>query len=461
MTLSELCSEITQAFDNDGSEGEPDLAGALVVEGECVLPSWFAVTDLALSTIGMAGLTLTRLAHGPGSKTPTIAVDSRRAAIWFSTTVHPVGWRLPAIWDDIAGNYRAADGWIRLHTNRPQHRTAALAVLDCEPGRAQVARAVSGWRADALEIAIVEAGGCAAAMRGLDEWADHPQGRAVAGEPLVIWQRSGQVEPDPPVIDPARPLAGLRVLDLTRILAGPVASRFLAGFGADVLRIDPPGWDEPAAAPEVTLGKRCAGLDLNENGDRAVFEMLLGQADVLLHGYRPGALEGLGYGPAERRRRNPGLIDVCLDAYGWSGPWAGRRGFDSLVQMSSGLAAYGMAREGSDQPLPLPVQALDHGTGYLLAAAVLDALRRRRTVGTVLSARLSLARTAHLLAARAVAAKDGSKPVLAETDWEDEQEQTAWGPAWRARFPLRIDGIAPRWRFPASRLRSAPPEWFG
>jgi len=459
MALLELCGEIARAFPEEGAEGAANLADALVPEGQGALPSWFAVSDLALATIGMAGLALARFARGDGSENPALAVDQRLAAIWFSTTIQPVDWPLPGIWDDIAGDYLAQDGWIRLHTNAPKHRAAALNVLGCAPDRAAVAGTVSVWSADALERAVVDAGGCAAAMRSLEDWAVHPQGRAVAGEPLVIWRREGEVEPDLAAGDPGRPLDGLRVLDLTRILAGPVATRFLAGFGADVLRIDPPGWDEPAAAPEVTLGKRCAGLDLADKADRAVFEQLLADADVLVHGYRPGALDGLGYGAAARRAMNPGLIDISLDAYGWSGPWAGRRGFDSLVQMSSGIAAYGMAQEGCDTPFPLPVQALDHGTGYLLAAAVLHALRRRCAHGTVLSARLSLARTAHLLSGTAGVAKDGAKPALGKADLEDGLEQTSWGPARRARFPLQVDDIAPKWRFPASRLRAAVPAW--
>jgi crotonobetainyl-CoA:carnitine CoA-transferase CaiB-like acyl-CoA transferase len=178
------------------------------------------------------------------------------------------------------------------------------------------------------------------------------------------------------------------VLDLTRVLAGPVATRFLAGYGADVLRIDPPGWNEPGVIPEVTLGKRCARLDLTQAADRATFETLLAEADVLVHGYRPAALERLGYSEAYRRQRNPSLIDVALDAYGWTGPLAGRRGFDSLVQMSCGIADHGMRRQGAGKPVPLPVQALDHATGYLIAAAVVRALIARLSDGRVQQARL-------------------------------------------------------------------------
>ena len=236
-------------------------------------------------------------------------------------------------------------------------------------------------------------------MRSRDAWLAHPQGAAVAREPLVAWTTAAQTSPSGRNGEArGQPLAGIRVLDLTRVLAGPVSTRLLAAFGADVLRIDPPFWSETTLEPEMTLGKRCAGLDLRQSEDRSVFEALLREADVFVHGYRSDALQGLGYGPEELRQYNPTLVDVALCAFGWTGPWAQRRGFDSLVQMSSGIADFGMRSESASEPRPLPVQALDHATGYLMAAAVLHALRQRRSKGRVLSARLSLARTAHLLA---------------------------------------------------------------
>nr|WP_252977095.1 CoA transferase [Pseudomonas psychrotolerans] len=147
----------------------------------------------------------------------------------------------------------------------------------------------------------------------------------------------------------------------------------------------------------MTLGKRCARLDLRRPADRRVFEALLEEADVLVHGYRADALERLGYGAAQRRALQPALIDVSLCAYGWTGPWALRRGYDSLVQLSCGIAAAGRDWQQAQQPVPLPVQALDHATGYLMAAAVIRGITGRLREGRVLSARLSLARTACLL----------------------------------------------------------------
>lgn len=443
-------AEIAAAFDTGHD-------APLAVTGCGELPSWFAVTDLAAASVGAAGLMLARYA-ADGEAAPAVTVDRRLASLWFGWTLHPDGWQMPPTWDPVAGDYPAKDGWIRLHTNAPAHRAAALSVLGTAAERDDVACAVANWHAADLETAVVDAGGCAAEMRGLDDWAAHPQGKAVAAEPLVAWTDHDPIEPRRETIDRARPLAGLRVLDLTRVLAGPIASRFLAAFGADVLRIDPPDWDEPGVVPEVTLGKRCAGLNLKTSGDRAVFERLLASADVLLHGYRPGALPGLGFDPDARRERNPGLVDVSLDAYGWTGPWAGRRGFDSLVQMSSGIAHHGMTASGADRPTPLPVQALDHATGYLLAAAVLSALAERRQ-GGVRSARLSLARTAHLLTSAGTVTPTPEPLKETADDVAPAIEATDWGPARRTRFPLTIEGLKPNWPHPASNLRTASPEW--
>jgi len=313
----------------------------IAFNGRGALPSAFAVTDLACASIAAAGQAVGELLHQQTGQLSAVAVDRRLASFWFSTSLRPIGWQVPPLWDAIAGDYASRDGWIRLHTNAPHHRAAAERVLGACADRAAMAAKVAQWASADLEQAVVDAKGCAAEMRSWPQWQQHPQGLAVNAEPLVdfieqtdekrvVWQ--GSI---------ARPLAGIKVLDLTRVLAGPTASRFLAGLGANVLRLDPPSWNEPGVVPEMTVGKRCARLDLQVPADRAVFEGLLKDADILLHGYRADALEHLGFGVERRRQLAPGLIDVCLNAYGWSGPWRNRRGFDSLVQMSSGIAEAG------------------------------------------------------------------------------------------------------------------------
>ncbi len=422
------------------------------------LPSCFPVSDLAVAVIGGACLAVSELVGEVGDA-PDLTVDYRLASLWFGFSLRPRGWKPPAPWDAIAGDYPTQDGWIKLHTNAPHHKSAALGVLGCEASREAVAQAVARWRGDALEQAVVDAGGCAARLRDRSEWQAHPQGQAVAQEPLVRRTNAsnGPASSWQPL--PGRPLAGLRVLDLTRVLAGPVATRFLAGYGAEVLRIDPPGWDEPGVIPEVTPGKRCARLDLHAANDQRTFERLLSRADVLVHGYRADALERLGFGADARQAIRPGLIDVSLDAYGHTGPWSTRRGFDSLVQFSCGIAAQGMAWRDSETPVSLPVQALDHATGYLMAGAAVRGLIARMRGEPSMQFRLSLARTAELLF------KYRSDPVeipMAEVtcaDVSEEVEETAWGAASRIYAPASLARAPMRWTTPAAALGSAEAEW--
>nr|WP_315445608.1 CoA transferase [uncultured Pseudomonas sp.] len=422
------------------------------------LPSAFAVTELACASIAAAGQAISELLNQQTGRLPKVEVDRRLASFWFATSIRPIGWQLPPLWDPVAGDYATQDGWIRLHTNAPHHRAAAESVLGACTDRAAMAAKVAQWASKDLEQALVDAKGCAAEMRSWAQWQQHPQGLAVNAEPLVQFTQEQDENPQTWQGSVTRPLAGIKVLDLTRVLAGPTASRFLAGLGANVLRIDPPTWNEPGVVPEVTLGKRCARLDLHDPTDRSVFENLLKDADILLHGYRADALEQLGFAAERRRQLAPGLIDVCLNAYGWSGPWQNRRGFDSLVQMSSGIAEAGQRWKQADQPTPLPVQALDHATGYLMAASAIRLLTERLKTGNGGSARLSLARTAKLL----IEHGPGTSEALRAEDEQDQVlqvERTPWGPAHRLQAPLQISGTPIQWALPATELGSHLPQW--
>ncbi|CAM5206144.1 CoA transferase, CAIB/BAIF family OS=Castellaniella defragrans (strain DSM / CCUG 39792 / 65Phen)OX=1437824 GN=BN940_01871 PE=4 SV=1 [Castellaniella denitrificans] len=441
------------------------LDGALRVEGRAGLASRYPVSGLACASIGSAALMLAQWAW-PGDRCP-VEVDRALASWWFGFSIRPLGWERPNVRDAVTGDYAARDGWIRLHANAAHHRHRALAALGLpgDAGRAAVAERVRRESAETLEDAIVDRGGCAAALRAPGAWRDHPQGRAVASEPLVQRQPGSAGAPDGGWLDdpnPERPLAGIRVLDLTRVLAGPAATRFLAAYGAQVLRLDPDDWDEPGMIPEVTVGKRCAFLDLRRPEGLERFRRLLARADVLVHGYRPGALDALGLGAEARQAIRPGLVDVCLDAWGWTGPWRARRGFDSLVQMSAGIA---WAGEGA-APDPLPVQALDQSAGYLMAACALRGLALRRETGLGGGWRVSLARMARLLqeaadAAPGTPARDA--PVLGPAPgpaYDPAIEPTAWGPAQRLRAPCRVEGARWGWDLPAGPLRSGPPDWW-
>jgi hypothetical protein len=414
-----------------------------------VLPSAFDVTGLAAGAVAAAALAAAELLSvRAGIPVPDVTVDSAVACAAFRSEAlfTPLGWERTPIWDALAGDHLAHDGWIKLHTNAAAHRAAALRVLGCAAERGAVAAAVLGWRAEELESAIVAEGGCAAVMHDRAGWEVHPAGAAACREPLVDRRERPAATSGRRLAAPAdRPLGGIRVLDLTRIIAGPVCTRFLAAHGADVLRIDPPGYEEvPALVPDATVGKRCAAVDGRSEAGRDRLLELAAEADAAVIGYRPGALDRLGLGDDDLRAVNPALVTAAVDAYGWSGPWRTRRGFDSLVQMSCGIAA----APGRDVPFPLPAQALDHATGYLLAAAVCRGLTDVLVSGTPSDWRLSLVATANELWRHPE--PDGLVRPSPEAPAEAfEDVDTFWGPARRVRNPGEIAGHPCSWPVPA------------
>ena len=367
------------------------------------------VDGLAVDAVRSALEAGAELAEARGLGRPAVSLSEEHVAVSFTSERHarvrgePAG----AGFAPLSRMVRCRDGWARTHANYAHHEAALRRALGIGADVAELEAAAAAMRAVELEDAIVAAGGCAAALRSEAEWAAHPAGASLAGTSLAGWLgaasaarrdlAAGAAAPPrpaaaaaPEAATRARPAAGLRVLDLTRVIAGPVAGRTLAALGAEVLRIDPPALPEmPEAHLDTGPGKRSALLDLADAERR---EALLAGADVLLTGYRPGSLDRFGLD------RRPGLVHVSLSAWGTAGPWAGRRGFDSLVQVASGIAAACAAPDGT--PGVLPAQALDHGTGHLMAAAALRGLAARERGEPVRPARLSLARTAAELLAR-------------------------------------------------------------
>ncbi|MEA5103265.1 CoA transferase [Pantoea sp. S18] len=418
--------------------------------------SAFAVSELAASSIGLASQALSDLL---GQAAP-VSINVRLASRWFQHSLIPLNRPPAALWDEFAGDYASADGWIRLHTNAAHHRAAMERVLGQHANRAALADAVARWPATTLEQAVIDAGGCAAQMRSEAQWLQHPQGRAVQQEALIAQQATDAAPAPAWLLSPARPLLGVRVLDLTRIIAGPVATRFLASLGAQVLRIDPPDWHEPTLEEEITCGKRCARLDIKSRTGREQLRQLLQHSDVLVHGYRADALEKLGLDAETRRKLVPGLVDVSLNAWGWSGPWRNRRGFDSLVQMGCGIAEQGMRWSGNNKPTPLPVQALDHATGYLMAAAVLEGLRQRLINGVGWQARLSLARTARMLQQFGAAPENVQNGIHAQHDDAlSAIEINQWGIAERLRAAAYLPGTPMICATPGVKLGSSAASW--
>lgn len=346
----------------------------------------------------------------------------------------------------MSGLFAASDGWVRTHANYPHHRTRLLAALDlavdADPG--VLSTRIGELSAQEVEDRCAAAGGVAARVRTESEWAAHPQGVVSALGPLVssTVTGSGHDGATLSVADPVRPLAGLRVLDLTRVLAGPVAARDLALLGAQVLRVDPPqlheiGWQHR----DTGQGKRSTLLDLAVAEDAVTMQSLLSTADVLVTGYRPRALDRFGL------TGGAGLVHASVSAWGTTGPWSARRGFDSLVQAASGIALV----EGGAHPGALPVQALDHASGHLLAAAVVDALALRGVDGCGRAVSVSLARTA-----RTLLDLPGRTEHPAEPSWPGPSAVVGHGAVVTARPVLPGH---PEYPFPAHDWGADAPHW--
>lgn len=365
--------------------------------------SSFAVATAAQASLGVAALAATEIGRLRNGVEQSASVDLVDAAVE-CTGRFTLDGVAPEVWDKVAGLYRCGPAepteWVRLHTNFAHHRDGLLRLLGLPEGpettREQVAGALLGWRAEDLEREAAARGLVAARLRRFDEWDCHPQGAAVAGLPLIEIERIGDAPPLawPGLAATARPLDGLRVLDLTRILAGPVAGRTLAAYGADVMLVNSPSLPNIESIADTSRGKRSALADLRDAADRDRFTGVLEQAHVMLQAYRPGGLEALGFGPGESAALRPGLVYVSLSAYGRRGPWADRRGFDSLVQTATGLNDAEGAAFGTGGPRPLPMQILDMASAFLLAFGAEAALLRQRTQGGSWHVQVSLARTA-------------------------------------------------------------------
>jgi len=426
-----------------------------------VLPSSFAIGTAALVGIAASALAAATFWRTRGGYRQLVSVDMRDAAVEFLSErfASIVGKPQDDPWDPIAGAYPCGDGrWVRLHTNFPHHRDGMLALLGCANDRDAVAAALRGWTAFALEDAAAEAGLCAAAMRSFEEWDAHPHGQLVPTVPVARLTRIGDA---PPKRMPAseRPLSGVRVLDLSRVLAGPICGRTLAAHGADVLAISSPAIPNiPSLTADTGRGKLTAFLNLRDAADRATLRGLVREADVFLQGYRPGAIAGLGFSPLDTARMRPGIVHVSLSAYGPVGPWSGRRGFDSLVQTASGFNHAEAEAAGQASPKVLPCQAIDHASGYLLAFGALAALHRRATEGGSWHVEVSLARTGRWIRDLG-RVPDGLRCVSPSADGLMEERDTGFGRQRAVRHAARLAVTPARWDRPAMPLGSHKPVW--
>jgi crotonobetainyl-CoA:carnitine CoA-transferase CaiB-like acyl-CoA transferase len=434
-----------------------------------ILPTPFRIGAAAAATVAATGLAASKLWEIRTGRHQQVAVDVRHAtASLRSGQYMKLGdSELSAVRNSIMGVYPTRDGrWSYLHCNFPNHRAAALGVLGVAEDRDSVERAVSTWNAADLEEAIIAAKGAGGMARTQSEWARHPQSASIAALPLMEIMRIGDSAPEPlPVGN--RPLSGIRVLDLTRVLAGPTCARTLAEHGADVLKITAMhlpnlGYQEW----DTGHGKLSAHLDLRATGDSETLRGLVREADVFSQGYRPGSLAGRGLSPEELATIRPGLVYVSLSAFGHAGPWASRRGFDTVVQTVSGMTI----RQAECFPGKIagpqfyPVSAIDYCTGYLMGFGAMVALAHRAREGGSWLVRISLAQVGKWIVDLGEVPREALRDVPTEfvpaelLQWSTVSETPA---GWLRHLKpvVKLSETQPRWTRPSVPLGYHRPEW--
>ncbi len=452
------------------ARGDAGALQRLALTGrEPALPSSFRIGAIAQAVIAAAGLAAAEIWKRRTGRAQSVSVDMRPAAIEFrSERYMRIAGKPPGpAWDKIAGIYGTGDGRkVRLHTNFPHHRDGILKLLGCAYDRDAVQATLMKWEAEQFETAAAKAGMVATMMRSPGEWAAHPQGQAVAGLALFEISKIGEAPARPlpafPEDQEKRPLAGIRVLDLTRVIAGPVCGRALAAHGADVMRVTAP---HLPGLPELDIdtgrGKLSAAIDLRATDDREWLRSLVRDVHIFVQGYRPGGLAAKGFSPEALAEMRPGIVAVTLSAYGHEGPWSNRRGFDSLVQNASGINVAEAEALGVPAPKELPAQALDHATGYLMALGAMMALLRKVEEGGSWHVRVSLAQTGHWLTnlGRLQNGFTCPEPSGDELRMLTDEMDTPFGRLSFVKHAALLSETPARWSRPTVKLGTHAPVW--
>jgi crotonobetainyl-CoA:carnitine CoA-transferase CaiB-like acyl-CoA transferase len=443
----------------------PGALDAVEVTGaDPMVPSSYPIAALSVAAVGVATMAAAEVWRARTGKQQRVTLPAANAVdACRSNLLVRVNGEFPKdVWNAFSGFYATRDGrFVQLHTNFRHHLERVLTVLGVPEDRDAVVRAISARDGQELEDAFAAAGACASLARTRDEWNAHPQAAAVQALPLLD---AIDLEPDAPVrpLPPGeRPLAGVRVLDLTRVIAGPVGTRTLAAHGADVLRVSSPALPEvDALLPDTSIGKRSTFLDLRENDARERLRALIADADVFVQSYRPGALDAIGFGPEDVAAILPDIVYVSLSAYSHAGPWSTRRGYDTLVQTASGIALAEADAFASERPRHMPISALDHATGYFAAAAAMLALARRPTNGGGRQVRCSLAQTREWV--ETLGRIDGARTLPPDDEARVRTLPMCDSPFGRIAYAPpggELSRTPPRWDRPPATPGSDRPEW--
>lgn len=449
-------------------------AGAVTITGtDPVFSTRFKIAETCAAVLGGVGLAVSDIWQLKTGRAQDVTIDARHAAAGLRSSVYlqrpnPDG-AFKAVINRhhesmiaITQPWRTKDGrWVLTHFGLPNLQARMLKLLDCEPDPGSVAKAVAKWDALDLEAAIDEARLCGGMVRSNAEWLQHPHARALAAKPIVEIIKLGDSDPEP-LPQGGRPLTGIRALDLTRILAGPMAARTLAEHGADVLMVTAERLPQiPEHVLDTSHGKRSCFLDLSAAEDTARLRTLIASADVFSQGYRPGSISKLGFGPEEVAALRPGIIYASIDCYGADGPLSHRGGWEQVAQTMTGLCHEGRTMTRPDGPALLPAAACDYTTGYLAAYGILLALAIRARDGGSYHVRASLCRSGMFIYQQGKVEFPGLGLDLtaAELDRMRIESCPKSGPLRHLGPIVKLSETNPHWTRPTPQLGGDAPQW--
>lgn len=439
------------------------LSRIMLTGSDPVFPSSFAVGTAAQTSMALAAGIAAEIGTHRGLPEQTISIDMLQAAIECTGYFTLDGKDTPKF-AELSGLYQCNDGWLRIHANFEHHRDAALKVLGLPVGsdvkRSDLEQKARNWSRQTLEDAILDNNGACAVVRTFTEWDALPQAKAIVKLPLVEITKIADAEPKSlnTLQNAQLPLSDVRVLDLTRILAGPVCGRTLAAYGADVMLVNSPELPNIDSIIETSRGKRSTHLNLQTTADNEKLHQLISGCHAFVQGYRPGSLAALGLTPEALAKKYPGIVYTSLSAYGRTGPWSSRRGYDSLLQSASGLNMAEAEAAGTDKPTALPMQVLDYASGFLMAFGTQVALHRQLTEGGSWHVQVSLARTGHWIRSL------GQNTEMLKCDQPDPQKylqdyDSTYGELKALPHPPRFSNTVVGWNKPSSPPGTDLPVW--
>jgi len=442
-----------------------------IVPGPPALRTRFAADEAASAAIAAGALLAADIWCLKGGRPQHVSVNQREAAAGLNGFLHQTfadPSRAPERLGQAALARTAANGfkptgdgrYIYLHPSFPRSTTALLGVLGCADTQEAVNATCLRWQARDLEDAVAAAGACAAMARPPEEWDDSEQGRILATRPVVEIVKIGDSRPELPAKGDM-PLSGIRVLDLTRVLAGPTCARTLAQYGAEAMVISSPDLPSvPFFVTDTGHGKLASFVNLATEQGRATLRELVSKSDVFSQGYRQGALSRHGFGPLALAEMRPGIVCTEINCYGHEGPWRGRPGWEQLGQTVTGLA---VVQGGDGAPELLPGAVTDYTTGFLAAFGTMVALYRRALYGGSYLVRVSLSQTGMWLRSLGIANESRLAEVMPlraeEIAGFSIESDTGFGPMRHLRPPVTLDETPARWKRPVVPLGTHAPSW--